>query len=194
MSSTKALDGFHPSRKRGAAPNSGGFNRYKIAQNNDSAMYKGDIVKVSAGYITPIATTTDTAIGVLMGVNYIDKTSKQPVWAKYIAASVSSDDSNTYAYVDDDPNSTFIVQADSSLTVGDTNLNFDVTLGAGSTFTGKSGFGLKASTRKTTTAMCKVINLYEQVGNDWGDAATKAEVRILRNQGYEVVGCVVGPV
>ena len=194
MSSTKNLNGFHPSRKRGSAANSTGFSRYQIAQNNASAMFQGDLVKMDSGYVTPITTTTDYAVGVLMGVEYVDKTSKQPVWAAYLPASVSSDDSVTYALVDDDPNSTYVVQADSSLTIGDLALNFDVTLGTGSTFTGRSGFGIKASSRATTTAMVRPVALYEQPDNAFGDAATKVEVRILRNQQYNVVACVVGPV
>ena len=165
MSSTKNLTGFHPSRKRGSAANSTGFSRYQIAQNNASAMFQGDLVKMSGGYVTPITTTTDYAVGVLMGVQYVDKTSKQPVWAAYIPASVSSDDSITYALVDDDPNSTYVVQADASLTIGDLALNFDVTLGTGSTFTGRSGFGIKAASRVATTAMVRPVALYEQPDN-----------------------------
>jgi len=194
MSSTKNLTGFHPSRKRGSAANSTGFSRYQIAQNNVSAMFQGDLVKMDSGYVTPITTTTDYAVGVLMGVEYVDKTSKQPVWAAYIPASVSSDDSITYALVDDDPSSTYVVQADASLTIGDLALNFDVTLGTGSTFTGRSGFGIKADSRVATTAMIRPVALYEQPDNAFGDAATKVEVRILRNQQYDVVACVVGPV
>tara|TARA_R100001132_G_C3251639_1_gene78612 strand:+ start:32 stop:625 length:594 start_codon:yes stop_codon:yes gene_type:complete len=197
MSSSKALNGFHPSRKRGSAVNSTGFSRYPIAQGTNLAMYTGDLVKMDTGYVTPITTTTDYAVGVLMGVRYVDKTSKQPIWSKYIASSVSSDDSNTYAFVDDDPNSTFIIQADASLSLGDTALNFDVTLGAGSTFTGLSGFGIKAASRVATTAMVRPIDVYDQPDNGFTGAAgayPKMEVRILRNQPYTVVACVVGPV
>ena len=194
---SKNLNGFHPSRKRGGAANSTGFNRYQIAQNNVSAIFTGDLVKLSGGYVTPITTTTDYAVGVVMGVRYVDKTSKQPVWSGYIAASVSSDDSLSYAFVDDDPNSTFIVQADASLTIGDLALNFDVTLGSGSTFTGQSGFGIKAASRKATTAMVRPIQLYDTPQNDFTGsvgAFPQVECRILRNQQYDVVGCVVGPV
>ena len=132
-----------------------------------------------------------------MGVRYVDKTSKQPVWSGYIPASVSSDDSLSYAFVDDDPNSTFIVQADASLTIGDLALNFDVTLGSGSTFTGQSGFGIKAASRKATTAMVRPIQLYDTPQNDFTGsvgAFPQVECRILRNQQYDVVGCVVGPI
>ena len=196
MSSTKALSGFHPSRKRGSNSNSTGLTEYTIAQNNASAMFSGDLLKYAAsgGTVTPITTTTDYAIGVLAGVRYVDKTSKQPVWSSYIAASVSSDDSTTYALVDDDPNSTFVIQADAALTLGDTDLNFDVTLGAGSTVTGRSGFGIKAASRVATTAMVRPISLFAQPDNAWSDTATKVECRIQRNQEYTVVACVVGPV
>lgn len=193
MSSSKSLSGFHPSRKRGSSANSTGTTRYRIAQNNSAAMFTGDLLKMDSGYVTPITATTDYAIGVLTGVQYVDKTSKQPVFARYIAASVSSDDSLTYALVDDDPDSTYVIQADASLTIGDLALNFDVTLGSGSTLTGNSGFGVKAASRATTTAMVRPIGVYEEPSNTF-DAFPKVEVRILRNQQYTVVACVVGPV
>ena len=89
MSSTKALNGFHASRKRGSGANSTGNSRYQIAQGTNLAMYSGDLMKIgTGGFVTPITTTTDYAIGVLEGVRYVDKTSKQPKWSRYIASSV----------------------------------------------------------------------------------------------------------
>ena len=76
MALTKALNGFHSSRMRGSGANSTGGNRYQIAQGTNLAMYSGDLLKFdSAGYVTPITTTTDFAMGVLTGVRYVNKTS-----------------------------------------------------------------------------------------------------------------------
>ena len=158
MSSTKALNGFHASRKRGSGANSTGNSRYQIAQGTNLAMYSGDLMKIgTGGFVTPITTTTDYAIGVLEGVRYVDKTSKQPKWSRYIASSVSSDDGLTYALINDDPELTYIVQGDASLTVGDLLNNFNVTLGSGSTVTGQSGFGIKIGSVTTGTAMLRPV-------------------------------------
>jgi hypothetical protein len=197
MSSTKALNGFHASRKRGSGANSTGNSRYQIAQGTNLAMYSGDLMKIgTGGFVTPITTTTDYAIGVLEGVRYVDKTSKQPKWSRYIASSVSSDDGLTYALINDDPEQTYIVQGDASLTVGDLLNNFNVTLGAGSTVTGQSGFGIKIGSVTTGTAMLRPVGLWDVPGNAWGDAFTKVECRIVRHVDKQqaVVACVVGPV
>jgi hypothetical protein len=197
MSSTKALNGFHASRKRGSGANSTGNSRYRIAQGTNLAMYSGDLMKIgTGGFVTPITTTTDYAIGVLEGVRYVDKTSKQPKWSRYIASSVSSDDGLTYALINDDPEQTYIVQGDASLTVGDLLNNFNVTLGAGSTVTGQSGFGIKIGSVTTGTAMLRPVALWDVPGNAWGDAFTKVECRIVRHVDKQqaVVACVVGPV
>ena len=197
MSSTKALNGFHPSRMRGSGANATGMNRYRIAQGTNLAMYSGDLLKITTGgYVTPITTTTDYAVGTLQGVRYVDKTSKQPIWSRYINSSVSSDDSLTYALVHDNLDSTFIVQGDASLTLGDLLNNFNVTLGSGSTTTGQSGFGIKVGSVTTGTAMLRPTALYDVPGNAWGDAYTKVECRIVRGvtNAQAVVACVVGPV
>ena len=179
MSSTLALNGFHPSRKRGSGANSTGNSRYQIAQGTNLAMFSGDLMKLTTGgYVTPITTTTDFAIGVLEGVRYVDKTSKKPIWSQYIQSSVSSDDSLTYALVNDDAATTYIVQADASLSLGDLLNNFNVTLGSGSTVTGQSGFGIKVGSVTTGTAMVKPLALWDTPGNAGGDAYTKVESQL----------------
>ena len=197
MALTKALNGFHSSRMRGSGANSTGGNRYQIAQGTNLAMFSGDLLKFDAnGYVTPITTTTDFAMGVLTGVRYVDKVSKQPVWSRYIPSSVSSSDSITYALVNDNLDSTFVVQADASLTIGDLIHNFNVTLGAGSEITGQSGFGLGLTGVTVGTAMIRPTGLFEVPGNAWGDPNPKVEVRIVRGvtNHQTVIACVVGPV
>jgi hypothetical protein len=83
----------------------------------------------------------------------------------------------------DDPRATFAVQADASVSLGDLyDINFDVTLGAGSTTTGKSGFGLESGTRATTQKALRIVGLIDAPGNDIDVAAERAflqvEVRI----------------
>lgn len=193
MSSSKKLSGFHPSRVRGAGANSTGFNEYPIANARSGAIFQGDLVKVTAGTIAPVAAITDYAVGVFMGCRYVDPVSKQPVWSKYYPSGTSSDDSNVYAFVDDDSRTTFIIQADASVTAGAMNsFNYDVTLGAGSTGTGKSGYGLKAASATSATAAVRPIRYWASPDNesDTDRAFPQLEVRIVQHIDNRAIVCV----
>jgi hypothetical protein len=183
MSDTKKLSGFRPSRMRGGAPNSGGVNEYPIANARSGSIYYGDIVKVTAGTIAPVAAAADFAVGIFMGCRYVDPVTRQPVFSKYFPSATSSDDGNIYALVNDDPNTTYIVQADASVTQGDMNsLNFEVTLGAGSDDTGLSGHGLDASTRTSIGNALRPIRFYAAVDNETAAQRAFPEVEVRINQ------------
>lgn len=182
MSATKALSGFKPSRIRGSGTNSGGTNEYRVSTGYASNIFYGDLVRNVDGYAQVISAITDITLGVAMGVRYV--ADGKPYWSKYWPSGTSA--SEAWLTVCDDPSATFIVQADASVSVGDLNSqNFDVTLGAGSTFTGNSGFGIKAASRKTTPGMVRAINAYNVPGNSVNVAATMAypilEVRLIQD-------------
>lgn len=182
MSTTKALDGLRPSRIRGSGANATGANEYPILSGYASSIFTGDIVTNAAGYVNVLATTTDKAIGVFVGCRYV--ADGQPKWSAYWPASTSV--TEAVAMVVDNPAATFIVQADASVSAGDINSqNFNVTLGSGSTVTGRSGFGLAAGTRTTGNAMLRAIAVLNESGNDIDVAAQRAypklEVRIVKH-------------
>ena len=58
------------------------------------------------------------------------------------------------------------------------SLNFAVTLGSGSTFTGQSGHGIAAATRTTGIAMCRPMNSVDEPGNDVANAAENAYLKL----------------
>jgi len=182
MSTSKALDGFRPSRVRGGSPNSSGQNEYPIASGYASNIFSGDIVVNADGYINVLTTTTQKAMGVFVGCRYV--VDGEPKFSKYWPSGTSATDA--YAQVVDSPSATFIVQADASVTAGDLNSqNFNVTLGSGSTVTGRSGFGINAGTRTTGNAMVRAIAVLDEPGNDIAVAAERAypklEVRIVKH-------------
>lgn len=176
MSATKALSGFHPSRKRGAACNSTGSNVYTIASGYASNIFSGDLVTVSStGVITVYATATEEVLGVFTGVSY--EANGEPKWSGYWPASTSA--TNIKAMVIDDPNQLYIVQADASISAGDVNvLNFRVTTGAGSAVTKRSGFGVDAGSRVDDPLTVRVVGIVDEVGNTASDAYTKVEVML----------------
>ncbi len=189
MTTTKALDGLRPSRRRGGAPNGSGMNEYPIASGTTPALYNGDIVSQSGGYVVALVTITQKAIGVFTGCRYVEN--GEPKWSNFWTAALSATDAK--AMVVDDPQATFEIQADSSVSIGDINggFNFNVTLGGGSTVTGRSGYGLKASTRTTASAMIRPISVIDIPGNNIDVAAERAfpklEVRLVRH--YDAYVC-----
>ena len=189
MTTTKALDGLRPSRRRGGAPNGSGMNEYPIASGTTPALFNGDIVSQSGGYIVALVTITQKAIGVFTGCRYVEN--GEPKWSNFWTAALSATDAK--AMVVDDPQATFEIQADSSVSIGDINggFNFNVTLGSGSTVTGRSGYGLKAATRTTASAMIRPISVIDIPGNNIDVAAERAfpklEVRLVRH--YDAYVC-----
>lgn len=185
MSASKALFGMVPLRKVGSNYNSTAQTQYDIANATASNIFHGDLVTIADGFITPIATTTDYAVGVFVGCEYTDPVSKQPTFSHYFPANTSSAIGNPVGFVVDDPYASFIIQADASVTAGDINSqNFEVTLGSGSTVTGNSGFGIKASSRATTTKAVRPIALIDEPGNaltGTDGAFPKLEVKIVQH-------------
>ena len=182
MTTSKALNGLTPSRIRGGAPNSKATNEYPIASGLAQNIFTGDIVVNNAVNIEVLLSTTQKAVGVFMGCQYVADGEQK--FSKYWPSGTSATDAK--AFVVDNPAATFIVQADASVSAGDINSqNFNVTLGSGSTFTGKSGFGLEAGTRTTGNAMLRAIAVLDEPGNDITVAAERAfpklEVRIVKH-------------
>tara|TARA_R100001129_G_C5259757_1_gene230741 strand:+ start:338 stop:925 length:588 start_codon:yes stop_codon:yes gene_type:complete len=183
MTDTKALNGLTPSRKRGGAVNSNATNEYPIASGFSTNIFSGDIVCNAAGNVVVLSVSTQKAIGVFQGCKYT--ANGEIKYSNYWPSGTSSDDA--VAFVVDDPQATFIVQADASVTAGDImSKNFSCTLGAGSTVTGRSGFGIEAASRTDTTGgILRPIAVFNEPGNDISvdteRAFPKVEVRIVRH-------------
>ena len=71
MTTTKALSGFRPSRKRGSNMNNQGSNEYPIASGYGTNIFTGDLVRINAGNIEVITTVTEVVQGVFQGCRYI---------------------------------------------------------------------------------------------------------------------------
>ena len=138
---------------------------------------KGSPVKLSGGVITSVGTGGGPLLGVAAGFAWIDPTTKQPQLKNSIPADTSSaglyDGSDRpTAYVVDNPNALFIMQADASVTAGDLGLNFDVTAASGdvNSVYGTSQYALDASTRTSAVGTAlKLVGLANIVDNNWGD-------------------------
>ena len=186
MTTTKALNGLTPSRRYAGGANTTQTRNYRIASGTASNIFTGDLVHIRLGNIDVVSANTgdvDAPIGVFMGCYYEED--GEPKWRDFWPTGTSA--SNAYAIVCDDPQATFEIQADARCTVGDImELNFPVTRGAGSTFTGRSGFGLKVAGTSGVAGMVRIIDFVDTPGNNIDNTSERAfpicEVQLIHHQ------------
>ena len=146
---------------------------YEIADNQAGTIFQGDLVALSAGFITKFLPATHTAaVGVFNGCNYIDPTTGKPTWKNYYPGSVNITSGKIIADVIDDPSQLFLIQCDAGFVAADVGKNADVVGTGGSTTTGVSTMELSSSTLATTAALnLKTVGLYNVPGNEYGSFA-----------------------
>jgi len=146
---------------------------YEIADNQAGTIFQGDLVALSAGYITRFLPATHTAaVGVFNGCNYIDPTTGKPTFKNFYPGSVNITAGKIIADVIDDPNQLFLIQCDEGFVAADVGKNADVVGTGGSTTSGISSMELDSSTLATTAALnLKVVGLYNDVNNEFGTNA-----------------------
>jgi hypothetical protein len=146
---------------------------YEIADNQAGTIFQGDLVALSAGFITRFLPATHTAaVGVFNGCNYIDPTTGKPTFKNFYPGSVNITAGKIVADVNDDPSQLFLIQCDAGFVAADVGKNADVVGTGGSTTTGISTMELASSTLATTAALnLKVVGLYNDVNNEFGTNA-----------------------
>jgi len=185
MANQDTAFGLRPIGLNGAGANTTGVTQYEIAAANTNAIYQySPVIPLAAGVIDIVGNAnggTVPALGVLMGVEYVDSVSKKPVFINYWpGANNVSVDTNfpVKAFVADNPNQLFMVAADGSSTDRATALSNIfanaslATATSGSTATGRSTAELDISTVATTaTLFMRVVGLTGDSANLDYDAA-----------------------
>ena len=154
MASTAAPYGARPIGTTSAAGSFTGMVRHlPIITTYDTAIFNGDFVKLVAnGTIEKDAgTATLAAVGIFMGCSYTDPTSGQKTFSDQWPADNAATDA--MAYVLDDPNVVFQMQADEAMNTTDRGLNCDVIQTAGSTSIGKSKNAIDGDSCATTNTL-----------------------------------------
>lgn len=142
----------------GSASATFGMIEKKIASNNTEAIYRNDPVEdLATGYIQQWNTATQAAsrlIGIFDGCKYYSTSQKRVVWSPYWPGADATGDVTAYIIpCIGTPAPEFVVQMSSTeSTFADIGLNFDVTIGSGSTLTGISGATLTSGSGVTTAA------------------------------------------
>lgn len=185
MANQNTAFGLRPIGLNGSSANSTGVTQYEIASDNTNAIYQNSaVIPLAAGVIDIVGNAnggTVPALGVLIGVEYVDSSSKKTVFKNFWpGANNVSVDTNfpVKAFVADDPNQLFLIAADGSSTNRATalsNIFANVSLAngtSGSTNTGRSTAEMDISTVATTaTLFLRVVGLTGDDANLDFDAA-----------------------
>ena len=163
--------GLRPYRKLDGTPLAGAQNRYTIKANYDQNIFQGDLViPVSTGNIERhVFNTSEAVVGVFNGCFYTDPTTQKPTYKNFYPASTNASD--IVAFVVDDPDAVFLMNADAAFTRADLFKNYSLDSNNGSTTTGISQAMLDVSVSGTaTTFAVQAIDISQDPENS--DTAT----------------------
>ena len=184
--------GLRPIGLTGSGANTTGVTQYEIASDNTNAIFQySPVIPLAAGVIDIVGNAnggTVPALGVLMGVEYVDSSTKKTVFKNFWpgANSVSVDTNfPVKAFVADNPNQLFMVAADTTCTdrataLADLFTNCSLaTATSGSTNNGRSTAQLDISTAaNTATLFMRIVNLSTDEANlDFASAGVNFVVR-----------------
>ena len=170
--------GLKPSRQLNGSPFINAQNRYRIAANNSTAIFQGDLVKpLSSGNISrAVAGDSDAVVGVFNGCFYTDPTTQKPTFKNYYPGSINASD--IIALVIDGPDTVFEIKADATFVVADLFKNYNVTNVTGATQTGISKVTLDVSESGTAgTYVVQAIDISQDVFNS--DVNVSSNVGVL---------------
>ena len=158
--------GLRPYRKLDGTPLVGAQNRYTIASGHTTAIYQGDmVIPLAAGNIDRHTAGNATAVvGVFNGCFYTDPTTQKPTYRNYYPGGIAASDIT--AFVVDDPDAVFLIDADAAFTRAGLFANYSVTNTTGVTQTGLSKVQLDVSTAATAnTFVVQAIDISQDPDN-----------------------------
>jgi len=147
---------------------------YTIASTYGTSIFRGDPVELTTttNQIQPIAAQDNVDnLGVFWGCSYIDSAGN-PVFSKYWPASTTATDIKAYVY--DDPNIEYEIQADTcaAAALGQLVDLSKPTASTGSTVTGLSGYFADLTTGTATTGKnLRIMGLVNRPDNAFGQYA-----------------------
>jgi len=203
MATTAAPYGLRPVKRADGMPYAGATSQFLIDPAGEATnLFYGQVVHIGAdGYIAlstatgadattnafPTGTTLTGSLGVFVGCEYVNS-SGQLVQAQYYPSGTSNGDA-IKAYVVDDPNVLFQVQADGAMDQSDIGANTFFaaaqSTSTGSTTTGNSTSAVDATT-VTTTAAFRIVSAVSPITDAFPDLLVKF------NPGYSSMTNAVG--
>jgi hypothetical protein len=186
--------GLEPINSLDGKPYAGAIRQIPVAAGFATAIFNGDTVLISDGYlIKSTATNSGGIVGVCVGGQYVNSNG-QTVQGQYIPAAASTSTNLAYAYVVDDQQALFkVAVVTSGTTMGtasraDVGSNVPLVLNAGSTTTGNSAFGVTLTGAGTTaTIPLRVIDVVPETATSAG-VYTELLVKINTHQYNNTTG------
>ncbi len=180
MANVNEKFGLRPYRSLNGAPWNNAQNRYTIANNLSTAIFQGDPVKpTTAGNVTLArSNTSDRIVGVFNGVFYNDPSTQKPTFRNNYPGSIAV--AGITAFVVDDPNTVYLVDANAAFTRADLFKNYSLTNVTGNTLTGISEKQLDVSVSGVaTTFAVQAIDIQEgATDSDTSTSGVNVLVRI----------------
>ncbi len=205
MATTAAPYGLKPVKRADGMAYAGATSQYLIDPAGEATnLFNGQVVHIGAdGYIAlstatgadggtnafPAGTTLTGSLGVFMGCEFVNTQGQLTFSQYYPSGTVAPAGSTITAYVVDDPNVLFQVQADGAMDQSDIGANTFFaaaqSTSTGNTATGNSTSAVDATT-KTTTAAFRIVAAVSPIGDAYPDLLVKL------NPGYSSMNNAVG--
>jgi len=194
MSATAAPFGLRPVGNLGGTYN-GSFRQYPVLSSYSTRICFGDVVKlVDGGSTTTIekdtGTTSATPIGIFLGCRFIDVSTKQLTFSQQWSGAAHTEG---MAYVCDDPNILFEVQANATVNDDDIAANVALVQGTSSATLGISRVSINMSTAATTASLpIRIVDF--KGGFDGDEKGTAFPIMLCKfNTGHQLgIGVVSG--
>jgi hypothetical protein len=183
MALTSSPYGLRPINAIGGRPFSGSTRQLPITSGFNTAIANGDIVQVAAnGTITKVTEVGTNAasfpagtVGIFLGCSYTDSVSGFLQNNQWPAGQVAAD---AQAYICDDPNALFQIQADAAVAQTLMHSNFAINQTAPDTANGNSRISLDVATANTTATIAfKLVDFVNAPDSTVGDAFTDVIVK-----------------
>lgn len=181
MSATSAPFGFRPAYHPSGLDRA---RRYAIAGAYAVNIFKGAPVILNAAGSVIIGTAAADLLGIFVGCEFIDSTGKPTVSNFWPANQAIQPNTTVTAWVLDDPNIVYEVQADGSIPLTAIGEQADVSnVGAGSAATGLSAATLSSVLSGAgVQAQWRIVGFGQALDNAPGDAFTVVQVSLARSQ------------
>ena len=174
MANVDGAYGFRPAgSKTGSEPAVNQYAAYSIASGASGSIFTGDPVKstgsadANGNPTIVVAAAGNTVRGIFNGCEYTNSAGERIFTKNWVSGTAATD---VTAYVFDDPNQVFSVQADGAFAITDVGNKVDFVAGTGDSATGQSRFELDSSDIGTGDGLL-ILGLEQVDGNSVGDNA-----------------------
>lgn len=155
-----------------------------IASGYATSLYLGSPVTISsgAGGIILPTTVSGSIVGSFAGCDYTDSSGRRRTTDYWPASTVATD---IVAYFHDDPAINYAVQANGAISQTGVGLqaNWSANPGSGNSTTLISGDAINATLIASgSQGLLRIVDLYNDPNNAWGDAYTTVVVNIAKHQ------------